>query len=94
MGRTDESMQPLLPLGDSTRRSRRQTECARRCRRRLELLPRIALLLWVFTSYVDRAFSGFLLPLVGLIFLGLLLDIMSYSSSGYGQRQRSSASAS
>ena len=32
--------------------------------------PRIALLLmWIFTSYVDRAFSGLLLPLVGLIFL-------------------------
>jgi len=84
--------------------------------------PRIALLLmWIFTNYVDRAFSGFLLPLLGLIFLplttimfclvyspaaggvvganwiwvalGLLLDIMSYSSGGYGRRQRTSASA-
>ena len=84
--------------------------------------PRIALLLmWIFTNYVDRAFSGFLLPLVGLIFLpfttimfclvyspaaggvvganwiwvalGLLLDISSYGSGGYGQRQRSGASA-
>lgn len=84
--------------------------------------PRIALLLmWIFTNYVDRAFSGFLLPLLGLIFLpfttimfclvyspaaggvvganwmwvalGLLLDIMSYSSGGHGQRQRTSASA-
>jgi hypothetical protein len=82
--------------------------------------PRIALLLmWLFTNYVDRAFTGFLLPLVGLIFLpfttimfclvyspaaggvvganwlwvalGLLLDIMSYSSGRYGQRHRSTA---
>jgi hypothetical protein len=82
--------------------------------------PRIALLLmWIFTNYVDRAFTGILLPLVGLIFLpfttimfclvyspalggvhganwiwvalGLLLDIMSYSSGGYGQRRRSTA---
>jgi hypothetical protein len=68
---------------------------------------------------VDRAFSGFLLPLLGLILLpfttfvfclvfnpgggegansiwvalGLLLDISSYGSGGYGQRQRSGASA-
>ena len=84
--------------------------------------PRVALaLMWIFTNYVDRAFSGFLLPLVGLIFLpfttimfclvyspaahgviganwiwvalGLLLDIMSYSSGRHGQRQRSGASA-
>ena len=84
--------------------------------------PRMALLLmWIFTSYVDRAFTGILLPLVGLIFLpfttimfclvyspaaggvvganwiwvflGLLLDIMSYTSGGYGQSRRSSASA-
>ncbi len=83
--------------------------------------PRIALLLmWIFTSYVDRAFSSFIWPLLGLIFLpfttimfclvyspvahgvvgagwiwvvlGLVLDIMSYGSGGYGQRQRSSAS--
>ena len=34
------------------------------------LSPRLAiLLLWLFTNYVDRAFSGFFLPLVGLIFL-------------------------
>jgi len=67
------------------------------------------------------AFSGFLLPLLGLSFLpfttivfclvyspaagevvganwiwvalGLLLDISSYGSGGYGQRQRSGASA-
>ena len=34
------------------------------------LSPRLALvLLWLFTSYVDRAFAGWFLPLVGLIFL-------------------------
>jgi hypothetical protein len=32
--------------------------------------PRIALiLLWIFSNLVDRAFTGFLLPLLGLIFL-------------------------
>ena len=84
--------------------------------------PRIALLLmWVFTNYVDRAFTGFLLPLLGLlflpfttimfclvyspaangvvganwiwVFLGLLIDISSYSSGGYGQRRRTSRTA-
>ena len=76
--------------------------------------------MWIFTNYVDRAFSGFLLPLLGLSFLpfttivfclvfnpaagvvganwiwvalGLLLDITSYTSGGYGQRQRSGACA-
>ena len=34
------------------------------------LSPRLAIvLLWLFTNYVDRAFAGFFLPLVGLIFL-------------------------
>jgi hypothetical protein len=32
--------------------------------------PRVALVLvWIFTDLVDRAFSGFLLPLLGLIVL-------------------------
>jgi hypothetical protein len=32
--------------------------------------PRIALLLmWIFTNYVDRAFSSLIRPLLGLIFL-------------------------
>jgi hypothetical protein len=34
------------------------------------LSPRLALfLLWAFTSYVDRAFAGWVLPLLGLVFL-------------------------
>jgi hypothetical protein len=34
------------------------------------LSPRLALVLvWIFTNLVDRAFEGFLLPLLGLIFL-------------------------
>jgi UDP-N-acetylmuramyl pentapeptide phosphotransferase/UDP-N-acetylglucosamine-1-phosphate transferase len=34
------------------------------------LFPRAALiLLWIFTDYVDRAFSSFLVPLLGLLFL-------------------------
>lgn len=33
------------------------------------LSPRLAVfLLWVFTSYVDRAFSGWFLPLLGFVF--------------------------
>lgn len=32
--------------------------------------PRLALLfLWIFTPYVDRAFTSFIWPLLGLIFL-------------------------
>ena len=32
--------------------------------------PRLALLLmWIFTTYVDRAFSSFIVPLLGLILL-------------------------
>jgi len=32
--------------------------------------PRAALtIMWIFTNLVDRAFSGFILPLLGLIFL-------------------------
>jgi hypothetical protein len=31
--------------------------------------PRLALLLlWLFTNYVDRAFAGWILPLLGLLF--------------------------
>ena len=34
------------------------------------VFPRIALLLmWIFTNYVDRAFSSLIWPLLGLIFL-------------------------
>ena len=34
------------------------------------LSPRLAIfLLWVFTNYVDRAFAGWFLPLLGLVFL-------------------------
>ena len=34
------------------------------------LFPRIALVfVWIATNYVDRAFDGFILPLLGLIFL-------------------------
>lgn len=33
------------------------------------LSPRFAIfLLWAFTNYVDRAFNGWFLPLIGLIF--------------------------
>jgi hypothetical protein len=32
--------------------------------------PRLAvILLWIFTNLVDRAFDGFILPLLGVIFL-------------------------
>ena len=32
--------------------------------------PRVALtLVWIFSNLVDRAFSGFVIPLLGLIFL-------------------------
>jgi len=43
--------------------------------------PRLALVLvWIFTNLVDRAFTGLLLPLLGLIFLPLttLLYVLAY----------------
>jgi hypothetical protein len=43
--------------------------------------PRIALVLvWIFTNLVDRAFTGFLLPLLGLIFLPFttLIYVLAY----------------
>jgi hypothetical protein len=49
--------------------------------------PRIALLLmWIFTSYVDRAFTGILLPLVGLIFLPFttIMFCLVYSPAAHG----------
>jgi hypothetical protein len=45
------------------------------------LSPRLALVLvWIFTNLVDRAFEGFLLPLLGLIFLPLttLVYVLAY----------------
>jgi hypothetical protein len=36
------------------------------------LFPRLGLLIvWIFTDEVDQAFDGFILPLLGLIFLPL-----------------------
>jgi CDP-diglyceride synthetase len=53
--------------------------------------PRLALVLvWIFTNLVDRAFEGFLLPLLGLIFLPFttLIYVLAYSPltgvSGWG----------
>jgi len=53
--------------------------------------PRLALVLvWIFTNLVDRAFEGFLLPLLGLIFLPFttLLYVLAYRPvvcvSGWG----------
>ena len=43
--------------------------------------PRLALVLvWIFTNLVDRAFEGFLLPLLGLLFLPLttLVYVLAY----------------
>ena len=47
--------------------------------------PRIALILvWIFTNLVDRAFTGFLVPLLGLIFLpyATLFYVLSWSPVG------------
>jgi hypothetical protein len=43
--------------------------------------PRLALLLvWIFTNLVDRAFEGFLVPLLGLILLPFttLIYVLAY----------------
>jgi hypothetical protein len=78
--------------------------------------PRVAVLfVWLFTPLVNRAFTTFLWPLLGIIFLpfttlmyvlvynplvgvtgwgwfwvilGVVLDISSYSSSAYTNRNR------
>jgi hypothetical protein len=44
--------------------------------------PRVALVLvWIFTNLVDRAFSGFLVPLLGLILFpyATLFYVLAYS---------------
>jgi hypothetical protein len=53
--------------------------------------PRIALgVLWIWTNLVDRAFNGFLVPLLGLLVLpyATLFYVLSYSPvngvSGWG----------
>ena len=48
-------------------------------------MPRVAVvLLWIFTNLVDRAFSGFVLPLLGVIFLpyATLLYVLAWSPVG------------
>jgi hypothetical protein len=47
--------------------------------------PRIALgLVWIFTNLVDRAFSSFIVPLLGLIFLpyATLFYVLAWSPVG------------
>ena len=44
--------------------------------------PRIALVLvWIFSNLVDRAFTGFLIPLLGLIFFpyATLFYVLAYN---------------
>jgi hypothetical protein len=44
--------------------------------------PRVALaLVWIFTNWVDRAFNGFLIPLLGLIVFpyATLFYVLAYS---------------
>ena len=44
--------------------------------------PRIALVLvWIFTNLVDRAFNGFVIPLLGLIFFpyATLFFVLAYN---------------
>ncbi|GMQ84700.1 MAG: hypothetical protein BMS9Abin07_0264 [Acidimicrobiia bacterium] len=45
------------------------------------LIPRLTIgFLWIFTSTVDNAFNGFILPLLGLLFLPFttLVYVVSY----------------
>jgi hypothetical protein len=49
------------------------------------VFPRLALLVvWLATTLVDRAFEGFLLPLLGLIFLPLttLVFVLVWTPAG------------
>jgi hypothetical protein len=47
--------------------------------------PRVALVfLWIFSNLVDRAFSGFVIPLLGLVFLPYttLFYVLAWSPVG------------
>ena len=49
------------------------------------LSPRLAfILIWIFTSWVEDAFSGFLIPLLGVIFLPwtAFLWVVAYAIAG------------
>lgn len=45
--------------------------------------PRVAFaLMWLFTDYVERAFGGFLLPLLGLLFMPWTAIVYSFVAPG------------
>lgn len=45
--------------------------------------PRVALvLMWLFTNYIGRAFDGFLLPLLGFIFLPWTTIVYAFVAPG------------
>ena len=49
------------------------------------LSPRLAVfLLWAFTNYVDRAFNGWFLPLLGIVFAPwtTLMYVLVYAPAG------------
>ena len=49
--------------------------------------PRVALvLIWIFSDLVDRAYTGFLIPLLGLIFFpyATLFYVLAYSPASGG----------
>ncbi|HET9647085.1 MAG TPA: hypothetical protein VFP34_02500 [Microlunatus sp.] len=49
--------------------------------------PRIALvLIWIFSNLVDRAFNGFVIPLLGLIFVpyATLFYVLAYNPITHG----------
>jgi hypothetical protein len=51
--------------------------------------PRVALtLVWIFSNLVDRAFSGFVIPLLGLLFLPYttLFYVLAWAPGGGGVR--------
>jgi hypothetical protein len=49
------------------------------------LFPRLGLLiLWIFTNEVDQAFDGFILPLLGLIFLPLMTFVYALLWAPFG----------
>ncbi len=54
--------------------------------------PRVTLVfVWIFSDLVDRAFGGFLVPLLGLLLLPyttLFCDLGHLAGSGYSGRRR------
>jgi hypothetical protein len=49
--------------------------------------PRLAIvLLWLFTNYFNHVFEGFLIPVLGFLFLPLTLLVYTYLEKTFGRQ--------